>query len=328
MGMTLKDIELEISGCVKVDRKNWTRIYKLMEAVESEKLYLQREDTPSFTKWVNILAEELGVHVSLLWARKKAGKSYDEYARRAEQQGRKVRDLEDLSVSPDSINLCEKVAGKNAAEMDRLIDRVVAGELTRDDLRAAAKTKRASASEAGVQAMATSRHDRIEAEDRIETEEKITAADIVMALRRSDWLPVANKGKHFTLKYQCFQEFGVDTGTSTHVRRMDALIAETVTAKNRGEVILRGVEIKVDRHDLENDHKMAEYTDFIDYFYLAIPEGNEEMLMLAKNLIRPAWGIMTVSKEGTVRIAKEPDKLDALMRDKTLSACLIKLMSE
>lgn len=328
MSMTLKDIELEISGCVKVDRKNWTRIYKLMDAVESEKLYLQREDTPSFTKWVNILAEELGVHVSLLWARKKAGKSYDEYARRAEQQGRKVRDLEDLSVSPDSINLCEKVAGKNAAEMDRLIDRVVAGELTRDDLRAAAKAKRASASEAGVQAMATSRHNRIEEEDRIETEEKITAADIVMALRRSDWLPVANNGKFFEHKYQCFPEFGIDTGTSTHARRMDALIAETVTAKERGEVILRGVEIKVDRHDLENDHKMAEYTDFCDYFYLAVPEGDEEMITLAESLIRPAWGILTVSKEGTIRIAKEPVKLDALMRDKTLAACLIKLMSE
>lgn len=328
MGMTLKDIEMEISGCVKVDRKNWTRIYKLMEAVESEKLYLQREDTPSFTKWVNILAEELGVHVSLLWARKKAGKSYDEYARRAEQQGRRVRDLEDLSVSPDSINLCEKVAGKNAAEMDRLIDRVVAGELTRDDLRAAAKAKRSVASEAGVQAMATSRHDRIEADERTETEEKVTAADIVMALRRSDWLAITNDGRYFQHKYQHFPEFGIDTGTSTHARRMDALIAETVTAKERGEVILRGVEIKVDRHDLENDHKMAEYTDFCDYFYLAVPEGEEEMITLAESLIRPAWGILTVSKEGTIRIAKEPVKLDALMRDKTLAACLIKLMSE
>lgn len=326
MTTSLKEIEHELSGCVKVDKKNWTRIYILMKAVDDGQLYKQREDTPSFTSWVNTLADELGVHVSLLWARKKAGKSYDEYVKRAEQQGRQVRNLEEISVSPDSINLCEKVAGKNAAEMDRLIDKVVAGELSREDLRAAAKARRAAASETGTKAMATSRHDRIEAADRTETEERVTAADIVMAMRKSDWLNPVRTDTYFRHAYHIFPEFALQTGTSTHARRADAMIVETVTASERGEVVLRGIEIKVDNHDLENDHKMAEYTDFCDYFYVAIPEGDKEMLETAESLIRPAWGIMTVSKEGKITIKRDPERLEAVMRDKTLSAALIKLM--
>lgn len=46
---TLKDIEQELSGYIKADKSNWARIYKLMNAVDKGKLYLQRPDTPSFT---------------------------------------------------------------------------------------------------------------------------------------------------------------------------------------------------------------------------------------------------------------------------------------
>ena len=140
----LKKIEEELAGYIRTDRKNWTRIYQLMHEVETKELYKGRRDTPSFTSWVNALADELQVHVSLLWARLKAGRIYAEYEERAVKQGRSVPDFAELAVSPDSINLCEKVAGKNAAEMDKLIDRVVEGSLTRDDLRAAARAKRAS----------------------------------------------------------------------------------------------------------------------------------------------------------------------------------------
>ena len=183
----LKEIEQELSGCIKVDKRNWTRMYQLMNEVESEQMYKERQDTPTFTSWVNALAEEMGVHVSLLWSRKKAGKSYDEYRQRAERKGRKVADLEDLSVSPDSINLCEKVAGKNATEMDRLIEQVVAGKLTREDLRAAAKARKEISGLKGPR----SRHDRVTAADRTETEASVTASDIVMALKKSTWLMVA-----------------------------------------------------------------------------------------------------------------------------------------
>ena len=318
----LKEIEQELSGCIKVDKRNWTRMYQLMNEVESEQMYKERQDTPTFTSWVNALAEEMGVHVSLLWSRKKAGKSYDEYRQRAEKKGRKVADLEDLSVSPDSINLCEKVAGKNATEMDRLIDQVVAGNLTREDLRAAAKARKEISGLKGPR----SRHDRVTAADRTETEASVTASDIVMALKKSTWLMVAKGDERFNHVYQCFPEFRIDTGTSRHSRRIDALIAETVTSTEKDRVVLRGVEIKVDKNDLKGDHKMAEYTDFCDYFYVAIPADNQSLQETAESIIRPAWGIITVSKNGKIDVIKEARKREAPFRDRTLATCLVKLM--
>lgn len=315
----LQDIENEISTYVNLDKSNWTHIYRLMDTVDSEKLYLERADTKSFTSWVNALAKDLNVHVSLLWSRKKAGKVYEEYRQRAMNAGRTVPELEDISASPDSLSLCEKVAGKNAAEMDRLIDEVLDGGLTREALRRAARAKR--------EAPIKSRHKRIEAEDRTETDDRVTAADIVLALRHSGWLKVCNENSHFQHVYHVFPEFRVDTGTSHHARRIDVMIAETITESERDHITLRGIEIKVDRHDLESDHKMAEYTDFTDYFYICIPKDTD-MICMAESISRPEWGIMSVSKSGEIKIEREPKKLQPVFRDKALTTALIKVISE
>ena len=317
----LKRIEEELAGYVKIDRKNWVRIYQLMHEVETGKLYEEREDTPSFTAWVNALADEMHVHVSLLWARLKAGRSYTEYEERAAEQKRAVVQISALDVSPDSINLCEKVAGKNAAEMDRLIDMVVAGDLTREDLRAAARAKRA---DGGV--MPTTRHDRIDAAGRTEDATRVTAADIAMALRKPSWLAVARDEPYFEHVYHLFSEFRIASGTSRDVRRIDAMIAETVTVSERDEVTLRGVEIKIDKSDLLTDHKMQEYTQFCDFFYIAIPADNPEMLEAADSVRRPSWGVLTVSKDGSISVVREPERMNAVFRDKTMANCLIRLL--
>ena len=265
----LKKIEEELAGYVKIDRKNWVRIYQLMHEVEQEKLYMEREGTRSFTAWVNYLADTMHVHVSLLWARLKAGRSYSEYEERAAQQGRTVIPLTDVAVSPDSLNLCEKVAGKNSAEMDKLIDKVIAGDLTRDDLRAAARAKRASGG-----TMPTTRHDRISAEQRTEKAVTIAASDIVMALRRSSWLPTAREDEYFEHIYHLFTEFRIPSGSSRSVRRIDAMIAETITASEKDTVVLRGIEIKIDAHDLLDDHKMQEYSG-IKHLQTALSKWHE-----------------------------------------------------
>lgn len=316
----LKKIEEELAGYVKADKKAWVRIYQLMHEVEVERLYAERDDTPSFTSWVNSLADELGVHVSLLWARLKAGRAYAEYEERASKRGKSVTPLAALSVSPDSINLCERVAGKNAVEMDDLIDKVVDGSLTRDDLRAAARAKRAAGGK-----MPTTRHDRIDAADRTEDGSGVTAADIVVALRKPSWLTAARTDKYFEHVYHFFTEFRIPSGTSRHARRIDVMIAETITAAELDEIVLRGIEIKVDINDLLGDHKMQEYTDFCDYFYIAIPAGSPELLEAAASVRRPSWGVLIVSKDGKVTVVHEPEKLNPVFRSVTLTNCLIKL---
>lgn len=321
METKLKRIEEELAGYIKVDQKNWTKIYQLMKEVQKGELYKERPDTKSFNAWVNALADDLKVHVSLLWARLKAGRVYQEYEDRAAKNGRFVTPMSSLSISPDSLNLCEKVAGKNALAMDELIDKVVSGELTREDLRAAAKAKRAAGG-----MMPVTRHDRIDADDRTELRTEVTASDIMLALRQPSWLPGTKDIRGIKKAYHMFSEFRIPSGTSRYVRRIDGMVAETYTVTNSDEIVLRGVEIKISSEDLLGDHKMQEYTDFCDYFYLAIPDGVQKIMDAALSISRPAWGILAVKKDGSIRVVRNAEKLDAIFRDKTMSNCIIKLI--
>lgn len=333
----LNDIEGQLGQYLAADKKNWIQTYLLMSEVQEKELYVV--NYRSFTKWVNHLADSLSIHVSTLWARLKAGKNYAEYASRAREQGRTVPKIEEIDVSPDSLNLCVKVAGKNAVEMDKLVDQVVAGDLTRDNLRQAAKARKAAGG-----FVATSKFDCIQAKDRTEMEEKITAADIILALQSSSWLfsqstdnPIwekvitdpreSVKKTYIKEKYRIFEEFPVNSGTSRHSRRLDALIAENISVPLHADnpVNLIGVEIKVDINDLKNDCKMQEYTDFVDQFYLAIPD-EQDIVNAALSTKLDSWGLLTVSKDRQIKVLQTADKLPAIMRDKTLNSLVLKLL--
>ena len=333
----LNDIEGQLGQYLAADKKNWIHTYLLMSEVQDKELYAAQYR--SYTKWVNHLADSLSIHVSTLWSRLKAGKNYAEYAARAAKQGRTVPKVEEIDVSPDSLNLCAKVAGKNAAEMDKLVDQVIAGDLTRDNLRQAAKARKAAGG-----FVATSKFDCIQAKDRTEMEEKITAADIILALQSSSWLfsqstdnPIwekvitdpreSVKKTYIKEKYRIFEEFPVNSGTSRHSRRLDALIAENISVPLHADnpVNLIGVEIKVDINDLKNDCKMQEYTNFVDQFYLAISD-EKDIVNAALSTKLDSWGLLTVSKDGQIKVLQTADKLPAIMRDKTLNSLVLKLL--
>lgn len=327
----LNEIEGQLSQYLAADKKNWIHTYLLMSEVQDKELYAAQYH--SYTKWVNHLADSLSIHVSTLWARLKAGKNYAEYATRATEQGRTVPKITEIDVSPDSLNLCAKVAGKNAGEMDKLVDQVLAGDLTRENLRQAAG-----------EFVARSRFDCVQAKDRTEMEEKITAADIILALQSSSWLfsqstdnPIwekvitdprkSVKKTYIKEKYRVFEEFPVNSGTSRHSRRLDALIAENISVPPHTDnpVNLIGVEIKVDVNDLKNDCKMQEYTDFVDQFYLAVPD-EEDIVNAALSIKLDTWGLIIVSKDGQIKVLQTADKLPAIMRDKTLNSLVLKLL--
>lgn len=73
-------------------------------------------------------------------------------------------------------------------------------------------------------------------------------------------------------KYKVFTEFGVDSPGTRNARRIDALVAETLTTEHPRQIKLHGIEIKVSRSDLLHDEKMAEYTQYVDDFWIAIPQ--------------------------------------------------------
>lgn len=306
-------IENELETLLSADKKSWVKIYELMQQVENEKLYQGKYR--SFTAWVNELAAKSKVHVSLLWNRKKAGKVYAEYEERARKAGKNVPAMSDIKVSPDNFNLVEKIAGSNTDVADELIGKVVSGELKRQDLKNAWATVRADEKNVRV-----TRHDK-PAE---RTEITLTASDIVLALSSSDWIPENAERRissydHEQRKYRTMTEFAVQTGTSRHARRMDVLALETITD---GDISLHGIEIKVSKSDLLNDHKMQEYTDFCDFFWIAIPDS---LIEEAQSIMANGWGILAIDN-GKVTVIARASRQEAIFRDKTINSALMKLL--
>lgn len=330
----LRQIEAELTDVLDKEKRNWTKIYELMSRVEHEKLYEQKENCKSFTQWVNVLAKDLHVHASGLWAKLKAGRTYAAYAERAEKRGLIAQRAEDVAVSVDTINLCATIAGKNEERQDSLLDRAIRGELSRQDLREAARAKSAeSARKYEKHEKELSNSEKEEVQDS-EEQQRITAADIIVALKSSSWIEYVEKSferdEYMTKVRKLYAEFPVYTGTSRSARRMDAVILENISARERDEIVIRGVEIKVSVSDLMHDEKMTEYTDFCDLFYIAIPAGDDELKKAVQAVMLPEWGLIEVSEgeENVYNYVAEvtipAKKNQGVLRDRTLSTALIR----
>lgn len=334
----LRQIEAELTDVLDKEKRNWTKIYELMSRVEQEKLYEQKENCKSFTQWVNMLAKDLHVHASGLWAKLKAGRTYAAYAERAEKRGMIAQRAEDVAVSVDTINLCATIAGKSVERQDSLLDRAIRGELSRQDLREAARAKSAESARKYEKGLFNSekKEEVQKAQNKQNPEEQqgIAAADIIVALKSSSWIEYVEKSferdEYITKVRKLYAEFPVYTGTSRSARRMDAVILENISARERDEIVIRGVEIKTSVSDLMHDEKMTEYTDFCDLFYIAIPAGDDELKKAVQAVMLPEWGLIEVSEgeENVYNYVAEvtipAQKNQGVLRDRTLSTALIR----
>ena len=126
-------------------------------------------------------------------------------------------------------------------------------------------------------------------------------------------------------KYRLMTEFAVQTGTSHHARRIDALILEnrTVEAEKPYNLHAHAIEIKVSKHDLLSDHKMQEYTDYADFFWIAVPE---ELKADAESIMLNDWGLITIDDRKELHVIKKAELHDAIFRDKTIETALIKIL--
>lgn len=315
-------IENELETLLSADKKSWVRIYELMDSVEKEKLYTDKFS--SYTKWVNALADRAKVHVSLLWNRKKAGRVYAAYEERAKERGRTVPSMNAVKVSADNFNLIEKIAGNNTEVADELIDKVLQGDMKRSDLKNAWNTVKADREASGKKSVRVNGYDKgIDVKT-----ETITAADIVLALSRPNWLKNSidtYTDRYTQSKYRVLTEFAVQTGTSHHARRIDALVVEnlTVAAEKAYNVHIHAVEIKVSKHDLLSDHKMQEYTDYADFFWIAVPE---ELKADVESIMLNDWGLITIDDKKELHVVKKAELHDAIFRDQTVETALIKIL--
>lgn len=313
----LKQIESELLDLLAKDKSNWVQIYRLMNDVYEHQELI---DT-SYTQWVNELASRAKVHVSLLWSRKKAGEAYDKYAQRASECGISVPALEDINVSPDNINLVTKIAGKNSNVADDLMQKVADGQLHRTDLKETWQEVKEERVSKGFYPVRTSRHS-LEDEGTEKATDTITAKSILYAIQHdSSWIGCEVEDNRNC--YKVIPELAVRPGTSRHARRIDIAVFEDATnaISHSHGITVHAIEVKVDKNDLLNDQKMSEYTDYADYFWLAIPK---ELLKYAEEYVLDTWGII-VFENGEVYAHKKAQKLDAVMREDVLSEAVKRL---
>lgn len=139
----LNKIEDQISLILSDSKKSWVDLYLLLEQVRENKLYKPKHR--SFTAYIRHIADTNGVYESILWQRRKAGKTYRRYQQIKEQQGKGAKAIEELKenkISPETLELCQKIAKKNDEAFEFLMDKAIQGEVTRDSLRQAYTTIR------------------------------------------------------------------------------------------------------------------------------------------------------------------------------------------
>lgn len=336
----LKQVESELTTLLSNDKRSWTEIYLLLKEVQDEALY--EPSFSSFTQWVKAFSMDNHIHESILWNRMKAGKVYASYKNIKEQKGENVPDISDISVSPDSLVLLDKIQKANPNIASELTEKVMQNELSRADLREAYKNIKESK---GIKKVSTNPHSKSWAEserkeeikkdkEQLPTIKNIKAEDIVYCLSKGvDWYTkpkermftkFKSKGQYEPV-YKAIPEFAVYTGTSTLSRRIDCLCVENHSTSNLWEVHLHGIEIKVDKHDLINDHKFTEYAEFVDYLWIAIPHT---LVDVAKTNIPKQIGIVTFEyneeQKLVPKIERTATKVNPQQRETTLASLVIR----
>ena len=153
------------------------------------------------------------------------------------------------------------------------------------------------------------------------------AAGIMLAIMESKWLqPMRHDVSHDRI-YHAFLSINANEIGNRNTRRMYALVVENITVTARNVVMLRGIEIKVNRQDFLGDIQMAGFAGGVDYYYIAVPE-EPEMIEAAEAAVRPEWGIMAVDHSGNIKIIKEPSRLKIISREEALSDVIIKLLGD
>ncbi len=153
------------------------------------------------------------------------------------------------------------------------------------------------------------------------------AANIMFAIRESNWLQPTGHDVSCDRIYHAFLSINANKKGSRNARQMYALVVENITVTTRNAVMLRGIDIKVNRQDLLGDTQTAGSAGDVDYYYIAVPEDSE-MIEMAESAVRPEWAIMAVDPSGNIKVIKEPSRLKPLHRENALSNIIIKLLGD
>lgn len=326
--LNLQEIESKLEVLIKIEKKNWADFYLLIKQVEEKELW--KESYNSFTQWVKDFAVRTKTHESSIWYKKKAGEVFEKYAEMRRKKGIKTEEIKDTKVSINSLVILDKIDKYSPERTEELAEKIFNKEITRNDLQEIYKAVRPNLEIGERKKLKTDEEIRSE-----KIEENIKTSNILYLLYNTeDWLGKKKERKYFKNSFEqdrlkCFSEFPFFTGTTRHSRRIDFLCVENITTENFWELNIHGIEIKVSCNDLQSDEKYTEYTEFVDYFYLAVPKELEEV---AKKNKFKGCGLIVIeedkrnSNKFIAKIIETPQKLNPFRKEDTLTSLVLKLL--
>ena len=316
---TIYDIEKELEDLFETDRRGWVRMYRLLDLVETKNLWYYSYG--SFSEWLRDYAERKGISKALLWHRRQAGRFYDKFVLRAKLVGITEPPLEEVEAPVESLNIAERIAGKSDFIADDLIHKIIKKEITRQGLSSAWKNVKAE-NLARKKAYIEWREPPAYA-SKIE---RITTKDIILSLRKNDWLPDElyeedtrlhiNDKKYIVYgyrgrirpMYRTAADFNVFNKATKKDTNIDLMVAEncTVAVADKGyRLNLHAIAVKVDKKDFLSTGEMDMYRLYADYCWLAVPE---EIGKDALDVVPDDWGII-VSDGEQATVIKTPARI-------------------
>lgn len=313
----LDEIESDLLHKLHDKRSRWSELYMLMDKVESGSLW-RAGGFSSMTKWLEHLARLAGCQIQYLWRVKKAGKFYKAYADAEQAAGRVVAPVDEVRLGDEMLADLDRISDGKPERAREYVAAALGGTLTKAKVKqmvkataSAKRTAKAAGKEQGGGV------------------DGVTAADIMLALNNpglfvEEWGEFVDehhsRDGHFTI----LAEFPVQTGTSDHARRMDALAISQLTCIDMYSVGLDMVEIKVTENDLRRDTKHLEYEPFVDRCWFAVPLGLKDA---ALDAAPEGWGVIIYySDKKWARVARRAEKLPGVMRSTTIATALGKML--
>lgn len=300
----LEQIELEFEILIQKDRRNWLRVAKLLDQIESQHLYKLR--SRSFTEYVKNLALKNRINISTLWRARSGAKLYLE-----------ILDLDHLDqldesvvkTTPEQLETFSKVRtiAPNKIVED-VKEKMIRGENMRHELRElwqiyrplkGGKTERGRKKEEPLQiadkrnksqfALPYQLKDTVKNEniqkDTVDSywkdlkkmekyqlsSENLARANILNALRSEQWI-ARTLGIDFCSNHEHLVTFEIQIPTKV----IDLLTIAKPEKIYKKRPIFIGSEIITELEDFKkNRNKILNKHTFCDYFYLAIPMNTE-----------------------------------------------------
>lgn len=326
MPSALSEIERDLKELLLTDRRAWVKSFRMMERVRCEELW--RPGYRSFSSWLFEISVRAKIHVSVLWERLQAGEFWLLYEKEERKNGRSVPPLEKARIGVEKLKYIFRLSSGSPVRARPLIEQARSGLLTGASLRQSWKTEKAERIARGEKVSFANGYERDQFYAELNSSKDSASdcipsiAELLMALTQTaGWLPGATLKPWYADSYEVFPEFEIPLGSRTV--RMDALLAESLTARTTGKITLHGFVIRNAEESIKS-LPLQPLSDFTDCLWVLAPSSAARALDMEDGV----FGILEYTEDKELQVLRAPKKNTPLKRALSLEALALRTVKK